>query len=608
MHFNSEGIITDCNEKLADMLGVSREQITSFNLLVSLKNESMKEAVRQALSGKVGAFEGEYTSVSGGRPFYAKVTYTPLFGSGHERLGGIAIVDDYTELKEAEKLLQASKEKYRRIVETANEGIWVVDDTQTTTFINVKMAEMIGYAVDEIIGKNFESFLFTEDLIDHREKMEHRRQGKPDDYNQRLCRKDGSELWTRVSATPILESEGTFQGAFKMFSDMTQERALQLQLFQSQKMEALGILVGGIAHDFNNMLQIIIGYGELLMGDIEQAKGETRLLTTILKTAQTASEQVTKFMELGQQSMVFPKPTDLNARIRELEPVISKLPNIAHLEIDLIAEPTIIKQDPGQLGQIIMILATNASEAMPNGGKLELSTTKVMLDEAFSKTHYQGAKAGPHVLLTVTDTGKGIDEAILPMIFDPFFSTKERGNIKGMGLGLSVLRGIVQQRGGFVTCKSDLDRGSTFRLYFPEIEPPTTPVSEDTTISQIEFEKGILVVEDSSLVGVLERTALDAAGYQTIPASNGKDAVNVYKERHSEIGLVILDILMPEMNGRDCLMELRKINPLVKVIVFTGYDPKGELYLAMKPYVISFLHKPCKMSQLVEVVQLVMEG
>ena len=610
-----DGKLVEVNEVFVRETGYTREEIIGRTIeeIGFYENYDDRDRLLTEVSknGRAYGMEISFLTKSGQKLFCSVSTSLVQIGGSPHFLTSIM---DVTRVKLAQEALAEREERYRLVVATCPDAILIsrLSDGRLVE-INEAFTELSGYTVDDVMNRTTEDINLWADISDREDMVRGlREKGKHSIPKAVFRRKDGSLIYGAVSAA--IMSHLNEPHLISISRDITdwvradeERRNLEAQLFHARQQASLGTLVGGIAHDFNNMLQIIIGYGELLMDDIKQGKGETKLITTILKTADTAAKQVTKFMDLGQQSMVFPSPTDLNQKIREIEFDISRLPNIEHLEIDLVEEPTIIKQDPDQLGQIIMSLATNASEAMPNGGILSISTNRVTLDERFCKKHY-GAEPGPHVLLTVTDTGRGIDEAILPQIFDPFFSTKERGDIKGMGLGLSVLRGIVQQRGGFVTCESRSGEGATFRIYFPEIQPPATPVPAETKICAMERGKSILIVEDSSLIARLEQTALDAAGYNVIMASDARDAVNIYRERHTEIGLVILDILMPEMNGRDCMMELLKINPLVKAIVLTGHDPKSELSLAIKPHVISFLPKPCRMSQLVEVVQLVIEG
>lgn len=610
-----DGKLVEVNEIFVRDTGYAREEIIGKTIeeIGCYENLDDRDRLLSEVRKNGSAYGVEITFLtkSGQKLFCSVSTSQVQIGGSPHFLTSIV---DMTRIKLAQEALSEREERYRLVVTTCPDAICIsrLKDGHLVE-INDAFTELSGYTVNDVLNKTTEDINLWADIEDREDMVRGLlEKGRHSIPKAVFRRKDGSLIFGSVSAS--IMSHLNEPHVISITRDVTdwvrtedERRQLEAQLFHARQQASLGTLVGGIAHDFNNMLQVIIGYGELLMNDIKKGNGETRLITTILKTAETAAKQVTKFMDLGQQSMVFPSPTDLNQKIRELESTISVLPNVDHLEMDLLEGPAIIKQDPDQLGQIIMILATNASEAMPNGGRLSMSTTRVTLDECFRKGHY-GAESGPHILLTVTDTGRGMNEAILSQIFDPFFSTKERGDVKGMGLGLSVLRGIVQQRGGFVTCESRLGKGATFKLYFPEIQPPATPVPSEKKICEMERGKSILIVEDSPLIARLEQTALEAAGYDVIMSSDATEAVNIYKKRPADIGLVILDIFMPEMNGRDCMMELLRINPLVKAIVLTGHDPKSELGLAMKPHVISFLPKPCRMSQLVEVVQLVLEG
>lgn len=540
------------------------------------------------------------------------VIISPHVGQDGTLKGLIGLLTDVTEARESQRKLIRSEEMFRSMFDNALDGILFSSPDGPIFRANPAACAMLERSEEDICRYGRDCVV---DLKDPRlpEHMETRRREGKFVGELSFCRKDGTVFPVEISSALFFDTNGTERSVI-FFRDLTRRQEAELErnelreeLFQSQKLASLGTLVGGIAHDFNNMLQSIMGYGEILMADIDKGRAATKPVQIIMQTSHEAAELVKKFLAFGQQSQVTPEPIDLNHKIRELESLILHLPNIKHLEMNLVNHPVIIKQNSDQLGQVIMILATNASEAMPKGGVLSLSTTRVTLDENFCK-RFIGAEPGAHVLLTVTDTGCGMDETTLSRIFDPFFSTKPRGNIKGQGLGLSVLRGIIQQRGGFVTCESELGKGTAVRVYFPEIEPPVTHGIQEKKVSKTALGKKILVVEDTALVAQLERDSLEAAGYRTVMASQGKEALNIFKERHDEIGLVILDILMPEMNGRDCLMEMLKIDPMVKVVVLTGYNPQSELSLEVKPYVTEFLPKPCKMSQLLDVVRMVMEG
>ena len=378
-----------------------------------------------------------------------------------------------------------------------------------------------------------------------------------------------------------------------------QEReALRTQLMQSQKMEALGTLVGGIAHDFNNMLQSILGYSEMLL--IGKQKGDLGYddLQTIIQTARGGADLVMKLLAFGQQAPIFPIPLELNHEIKELITLISRtFAQGIQIDVDFTDGPTTIRADPKQIAQVIMNLAINSSEAMPNGGRLKVATKAVSLDEKYCRS-LRGAKPGGFVMLSVNDTGRGMDKETLLKVFDPFFSTKERGSPRGTGLGLSVVKGIVEQQGGHITCESQPGKGTEFRIYFPAIDTPLVALETTVPAAHSGGSETILVVEDTESVVDLEERILGNAGYTVIKSTDGKKALEIYSARRQEISLVILDLIMPEMSGRECLMKLLKIDPSVSVLIASGYSPSDELHDEIRPLVKGFLHKPFGVAQL----------
>lgn len=612
-----ERTFVEANEAFLGTLGYSIDEVigkTSAELGIFMDEDAVLEMIRQLReTGSVKKMEMRVRSKNG------DILYG-LFSGEVIKLHGsqyfLSAMLGITELKRSQEALAKSEARFRNLAELLPQGVFECDTSGKFTYVNRAFKSILGFKPeDDLLGLDPSELVIPEERPRTRYNVQKVLGGRVLELREYVAlRKDGEFITTLVNAAPI-SRDGEIVGFRATVTDISplkeseRERAeLQSQLFQAQKLASLGTLVGGIAHDFNNMLQAIIGYGEILRDNINEGKNDTKSLAIILKTSQEAADLVRKFMAIGQKSVVTLKPIDLNDKIRELESQILGLPNIDYLGLDLLNQPATIRQDEDQLGQVIMNLATNASEAMPNGGQLRLSTTKVVLGEDLCKSHI-GAGSGPYVLLTVSDTGRGMDEVTsTTRLFDPFFSTKEPGNIKGMGLGLPVARGIVQQQGGFITCESVLGQGTTFRVYFPEMEIPAKPVTNDTAGCEMECGKAVLIVDDSELVASLEQTALEAAGYDVIMASDGRQAVNIYSKKHADIGLVILDIIMHGMNGRECVMELLKINPLVKIIVLTGHDPKAELSQAVRPYVMRFLPKPCKMTQLIEVVQLVLEG
>ncbi|MGC8660153.1 MAG: ATP-binding protein [Desulfomonilaceae bacterium] len=277
------------------------------------------------------------------------------------------------------------------------------------------------------------------------------------------------------------------------------------------------------------------------------------------------------------------------------------------LTLDLTDKPTTILANQGMIDKVVMNLVINASEAMPEGGDLNISTTIVTLDNDYCKSHLQ-AKPGKFVKLVIRDSGHGMDEKTLPRIFDPFFSTKERRSTKDTGLGLSVVRGIVQQFGGHITCKSNLGEGTEFRVYFPAVEDSQEIFETVVPVTPLEGKGTILIVEDILEVVEFEQMGLESAGYEVIVATNGKEALEIYRLRKDEISLVILDLIMPEMSGRECLMELIKIDPRVKVLIASGYSPADDLRKEISPLVRGFIHKPFSMTDLQDKVRFALDG
>lgn len=382
----------------------------------------------------------------------------------------------------------------------------------------------------------------------------------------------------------------------------------QAQFFQAQKMESLGTLVGGIAHDFNNMLQIILGYTQILLLDKKNDDPAYNYLQTIIQTVETGAELVNKLLAFGQQAPIFPISLDVNDMINDLVPVISRtLPQVIKIEVDLTNDPTTIYADPNQIAQVILNLAINASEAMPNGGRVKITTANVSLDNEYCMAH-PGVKTGDYVKLSLADSGQGIGDETLDRIFEPFFSTKQKGATRGTGLGLSVVQGIVLQQGGHVTCESKLGTGTEFRIYFPSVASKIVDDGTVVSATKIAGTKTILVVEDNIKIADLERKFLTNAGYRVVVTNNGQEAIDVYQTRKDEISMVILDLLLPEMSSKDCLMKLIKIDPSVKALIVSGFSTGDKLHEEIRSLAKGFVQKPFGVIQLLEEVRSVLRN
>jgi two-component system, cell cycle sensor histidine kinase and response regulator CckA len=553
-------------------------------------------------------------NVSGGLNHWWTFKFPVQDTSGRKYVGGVAL--DISDRLSAEEALRRSEKKFRELAELLPQGVFETDAKGRFTFVNSAFERLHGYSRVELLN-NLNPGL----LVVRKDRKRLNENIKKTLIGQQLVtdrgtalKKDGSTVPVLVYAAPINEN-GQMVGVRGIVIDISplkqaeeDREKLRIQLFQSQKMEALGTLVGGIAHDFNNMLQIIMGYSQLLIDDEKPGKQRYNDLQTIIQTGQEGADLVQKLLAFGQQGQVIPVPLDLNHQLNQLTTLISRtLPQVVQLDLDLYDGPTTIVADHGQIDQLVMSLAINASEAMPDGGALKISTSIVSLDDDYCKSHLE-AKPGDYVMLSIRDTGRGMDKETLTRIFDPFFSTKERGSTRGTGLGLSVAQGIVQQQGGHITCESEPGKGTEFKVYFPAIAEPLMSAKMLEPQVQSGTPETILVVEDNVPVAELARRILTNAGYKVVVGANGQEALDIYKTRKGEVSLVILDLLMPEMGGKDCLMELLKIDPSLKVLIASGFSPSDKLHEEISPLVKGFVHKPFGLAQLLKAVESVLRG
>jgi CheY-like chemotaxis protein/two-component sensor histidine kinase len=373
-------------------------------------------------------------------------------------------------------------------------------------------------------------------------------------------------------------------------------------------MEAIGTLTDGIAHDFNNLLTIINGYTELILSERTRDDLSHSDLQKILETGRKGAELVQRLLALSKKGASNPQPLDLNRTVENSSKLIERtFPKMIEIETILEKNLGMVDADATQIEQVLMNLCINAREAMPDGGKLRIETKNAAVDEAYCKLHV-GAKPGPHVLIEVADTGAGMDAEKLGRIFDPFFSTKGWDFKKGTGLGLSVAKGIVEQHGGWITCESQPGEGTKFTIYLPAIEAApeyAKPEAENVSVHGV---NNILLVDDEEYVRDLGKRILERSGYTVVTAANGKEALEIYARDLSNIALVVLDLIMPQMGGEQCLEELLKINPHVKVIVSTGHCLEARERLLLGALARGFVNKPYEMRELVQTVKKVLEA
>jgi nitrogen-specific signal transduction histidine kinase/ActR/RegA family two-component response regulator len=381
---------------------------------------------------------------------------------------------------------------------------------------------------------------------------------------------------------------------------------LQAQLFQAQKMESIGTLAGGIAHDFNNLLTVILGYSDLLLIRKDERDPAYAHLAKINFAARSGADLVKRLLTFSRKSEISPRPVNLNHEIERAKKLLTRtIPKMIQITLKLSDDVATVKADPTQVEQILMNLAVNARDAMPNGGELTIETGNAKLDEEYCGIH-PGVKPGDYVLMSVSDTGHGMDKETLNHIFEPFFTTKGIG--QGTGLGLAVVFGIVEQHGGHITCYSELGQGTTFRIYLPVIHNETkgeTPTDMPVLPRGTET---ILLVDDEEMITDVGKRILERSGYSVLTAADGKKALKLYRNLRDKISLVILDLIMPEMGGKTCLEGLLKIDPQVKVLVASGSATERQSKVAIETGARGFIGKPYDMRQLLEAVREVLDA
>jgi PAS domain S-box-containing protein len=514
---------------------------------------------------------------------------------------------DITERKKMEKALEESEEQFRKMFEGSPIGMVMTGADLHFLRVNPAFCRMLDYTEQELISCTFKDFTHPEHIGEDVLHVNELISGKIPLYQteKRYIRKDKEIIWGSARVNIVRGRDGKFLYCLTMIEDITQRKQseeektrLESQLFQSQKMEAIGTLAGGIAHDFNNILTALVGYAGLLRMKTND-KTLYAYAEQILSASQKATDLIQSLLAFSRQQGASLKPISLHSVLKGTEKLLKRLitEDIA-IKTRLATEDIIIMADATQIDQILFNLTTNARDAMPQGGILTIETKQVTLDDTFKRFHGYG-EPGRYALLSVSDTGVGMDETTRERIFDPFFSTKEVG--KGTGLGLSTVYGIVKQHNGYITVYSEPKRGTTFHIYLPV----TSEVDMDETpglTGVIGGNETILIAEDNEAVRDLMRDVLTEYGYSVIEATDGAEAVKQFKKTDT-IDFLIFDSVMPVQNGREAYDEIRKIKPDIRIIFTSGHSRDVFLDKGIEDKKINFLQKPVFPDTLLKMVR-----
>src|SRR3989442_310092 len=509
--------------------------------------------------------------------------------------------------RETEAALRVSEATYSALVEQAPLGIYRSTPAGRFVSANAALARMLGYSSP--------AQLLTLDMARdvYADPDERRRLVERDTYTDRVYdeleatwkRKDGTRIRVQLSVRASRDKDGRVEFYEAFVRDITTQRQLEAQLVQAQKMEAIGRLAGGVAHDFNNLLTVILSYSELLLQDMPSDAPTRDDIEQIRKAANGASELTRQLLAFSRQQVLQPKVVDLNAAVSGIERLLGRvLREDIHLECSLAPDAGTVKVDPGQLEQVIMNLAVNARDAMPNGGRVTIETANVDMDETYVQAHGVAAP-GRYVMLAVTDTGLGMDAATQAPIFEPFFTTKEVG--KGTGLGLATVQGIVQQSGGFIWVYSEPNHGTCFKVYLPRVDAPVSK-ADDVAGDRLRGTETVLVVEDMAAVRAVTCEMLRRFGFTVHDAADGTTALQLAQTLDRPIDLLLTDVVIPDVNGRDLAAQFQALRPRLKVLFMSGYTDDAVVRHGILQEGIAYLQKPFTPKSLVRKVREVLDG
>jgi len=593
------------------ILGYSPEELkqsSSFDQIHAEDRERVKEAAREARRTGVGCDLEYRIRHKDGSLRVLESTSSVIRNSKGVPEKLVVVSRDITLRKAAVEALRRSEASFRSVVEDAPYGIYRAGLSGELLQINPALQNMLGYASqDELLRCNLSTDIFRDpaeyerlkDLLNRAEDFKNVEVG--------WKRNDGAHITVQCSGRPVKDENGAI-AYFELFAeDVTQRRILERQLRMASKMEAIGRLSGGIAHDFNNLLGVIIGYSQVLKGSLGQSNPLYEHAEEVEKAGRRAASLTRQLLAFSRQQVLEPTILNLNTLVADTEKMLHRL-----IGEDIVLSASFdeglgrVKADPGQVEQIIMNLVVNARDAMPQGGKLTIATSNAEMDAIFVRDH-PGSKIGSYVMLTVADTGCGMDAETQAHIFEPFFTTKERG--KGTGLGLSTVYGVVKQSGGYVWVDSEPGKGASFKIYLPRFEEAVN--APEASAASPEATRGtetVLLVEDSEPLRKLAHRFLENNGYRVVAAANGEEALQTAVQEREPIQLLLTDVVMPGMNGRVLASHLVLRQPGMKVLYMSGYTDSfisGHGVLEPGTYL---LHKPFTEETLMRKVREVLDG
>lgn len=607
----ADGVIVSINRGFTRISGYAPEEVIgkTFADIKSWKNtEDRNRFVEEFVSkGQVQGFEAPLLTKHG--EIYGVMSALPIQLKNGPHI--LATTKDITKQKLAEKALQESEHQYRSLVEGISDLITHVDQDGKFIFVNHMSKQILGLLPNDCVGLSAFQFVHPED-----------RQKTEDWFNENTARKtqqavienrqvnsETGRIYTVLwSCTFYFDKTGELLGVRSIARDISKRKELEAQLLHAQKMDSIGRLAGGIAHDLNNLLVPINGYVELGMMQLSADEKLYTYLKRVKEAAESATKLTHQILAFGRKQILEMQTLDLNKVIEGFKKMVAPLLE-EHIDFQTFFAPDIyrIKGDKGHIEQVLMNLVINARDAMPTGGKLTIETANVFLDAEYMRKHADYQSPGHFVMLAISDTGHGIDADTQRQIFDPFFTTKAMG--EGTGLGLSTVFGIVKQHGGNIWVYSELEKGTTFKVYFPRT------LDANEAVTQPEMQTGpltggetVLVVEDAEKVRKLVCETLDSYGYEIIEAKNGTEGMQLVSDYEGSIDLLLTDVIMPDINGRSLFNQLITLQPNLKVLYMSGYTDNVIVHHGVLYEGVNFLQKPFTIHDLVRKIRNVLDS
>jgi PAS domain S-box-containing protein len=612
-----EGYFLQINRSFQEMVGYDQNEISQLSFVDITHPDDRPETSRlsrQVRDGKINSYRTEKRYINkDGQSVSMIVRATGIRDHNGDIKYWLALMEDISDRKKAEKTIRESEEKYHNILDGIEEGYFEIDRRGNPTFFNDAMSKILGYSADELMTKNHREYTHpktAQKLSQIFSKVYET--GRPARVlNYEVITKDGTKKILYLSASLMRDADGKPIGFRGIVQDVTdqliaekQREQLANQMLHAQKMEAIGTLAGGIAHDFNNLLMGFQGNLSLMLLDVDPKHPHHDYLMNMEDYVKRGSELTRQILGFARGGKYEVKATDINELLEKSSEMFSRTKKEIPIHKKFQKDLWPVEVDRGQIEQVLLNMFVNAWQAMPSGGKLFLETENLVLGEDDFQKHY-ALDSGKYVRISVTDTGVGMDKSTRERIFEPFFSTKEVG--RGTGLGLASAYGIIKNHNGVIDVESEIDRGTTFKIYLP-ISNKKVLKENSANGKTYKGRETILLVDDEEMIADIGKRMLEKLGYRVLLAESGKSALKVYEDHRDSINLIILDMIMPDMGGSEAFDQLKAVDPSIRILLSSGYSLNGQASQIMKRGCNGFIQKPFNIEQISKKIRKILDN